>query len=87
MSDLVVTHYAVARMQGEQPRMFTGRFEDRPPLVWMLPVTTRNPERARLYSDQVVAETVAKIFNVLHRSDAHGNTVAWVAMPIPEAAL
>ncbi|MFH0299804.1 hypothetical protein AAFX91_21735 [Bradyrhizobium sp. 31Argb] len=85
MSDRVVTRFAVARMQGVQPRLFAGRFEGRGEQELMTPVTTGNPDRARLYEDEVVAQTVAKIFNTLHRIDASGNEVAWVAMRVPEA--
>lgn len=79
-SDRAAARYAVARMQGAQPRMFTGRFE-----TLMTPVTTGDPQRARLYTDEVVADAIVKIFNILHRTDASGNAVAWVAMPVPES--
>ncbi len=85
MSDRVVTKFAVARLQGVQPRLFAGRFEARGELELLTPVTTGDPDRARLYEEEVVAQTVAKIFNVLHRTDANGNAAAWVAMRVPEA--
>ena len=77
--------YAVARMQGTQPRLFSGRYDDRSAIWPATPITTGKPEQAKLYDDLIVAEALASIFNMLDHIYAGGRPVAWVAMPIPEA--
>ena len=78
--------YVLAHMQGNRQRLFTGRYRDRCSIAWpATPITTGKPARAKLYDDQIVAETMACIFNLLDVAYA-GVPRKWVAMPLPERA-
>ncbi|UGA45975.1 hypothetical protein HU230_0008030 [Bradyrhizobium quebecense] len=74
--------YAVARMQGSQARMFTGRYNDRSPVC--APITTGKPGSAKAYDDLDVAEVIAVIFNAMVKARAPKRRAVWTAIPLPE---
>lgn len=78
---------AVARMVGRQPRFFTGGYVEPlggAALPMRSPITTGQPDEARVYDDRVVAQLVCGFLNLLAGIRSASLAKPWIVVELPE---
>lgn len=80
-----MTKFAVARQCGRQVRFFGGDFTRDPAIVLPSPITTGQPDQAKAYDEQVVADLVVAYLNLIDGLKTGAHTRPWIVMELPEA--
>lgn len=75
--------FALVRMLRGQPRFFAGTYVGNKTIP--VPVTTAEPDKAKVYESKNVAQVAVDFFNAFDGLKARKPQRNWIVMELPEA--